>query len=320
MKKTVSARSLIFLFLSLSLSYSGYSQTFFPVKGSGPSIEKVINISDFKAIDVSGGFDVILVQGSTESLTLTAQENLFEYITTRVENGTLKIYTHHNIWSTRPMKARISFKDIKGLKVSGGGDIYGETPINVDALEVNVSGGGDIKSEINSEQLKCQITGGGDAEISGKISHFNVNISGGGDLKSKVSAGEISCRMVGGGDLHLMNDAQASKGDIEINGGGDLDMKMNTERLKCSVSGGGDALISGQASEFELNINGGGDVDAKNLATQTTSVNVGGGSDIHVQVSKELSGYISGGGDIYYSGNPDRISVDTRGGSKVHKE
>jgi len=299
MKEPVSLRSLIFLILSMSLSYSGYSQTFIPVKGSGPSIEKEINISDFNAIDVSGGFDVILVQGSTESLTLTAQDNLFEYITTRVENGTLKIYTHHNIWSTRPMKARISFKDIKGLKVSGGGDIYGETPINAEALEVSVSGGGDFKSEINSEQLKCHITGGGDAEISGKINYYNLSISGGGDLKSKVSAGEISFRMVGGGDL---------------------DMKMNAERLKCSVFGGGDALISGQASEFELNISGGGDVDAKNLATETTSVNVGGGSDIHVQVLKELSGYISGGGDIYYSGNPARISVDTRGGSKVHKE
>jgi hypothetical protein len=126
--------------------------------------------------------------------------------------------------------------------------------------------------------------------------------------------------MVGGGDIHLINDAQASKEDIEINGGGDLDMKMNAERLKCSVLGGGDALISGQASEFELNISGGGDVDAKNLATETTSVNVGGGSDIHVQVSKDLSGHISGGGDIYYSGNPARISVDTRGGSKLYKE
>lgn len=320
MKKPVSFRSLLLLILSMSLTGSGYSQNFIPVKGSGPSIEKVISVSGFNAIDVSGGFDVVLVQGSTESLTLTVQENLFEYITASVENGTLKIYTHHNIWSTRPMKARISFKDIKGLKVSGGGDIYGETPINAEALEVSVSGGGDLKSEINSNQLKCQITGGGDAEISGKINEYNLNISGGGDLKSKVSSGQISCRMVGGGDIHLTNDVKASKADIEINGGGDLEMKMNAERLKCSVSGGGDALISGQASEFELHINGGGDADAKNLSTETTLVNVGGGSDIHVQVSKELSGSISGGGDIYYSGNPDRISVDARGGSKVHKE
>lgn len=319
MKKSVSLRILFFLILSMILSSGSYSQII-PVKGSGPSIDKIINVSDFHAIDVSDGFDVILIQGSTESLTLTAQENLFEYITARVENGTLKIYSRHNIWSTKPLKARITFKDIKGLKVSGGGDIYSETPVNVGTLEVFVSGGGDFKSEINSEQLICNISGGGDAEITGKINDYKMHISGGGDLISKVSAASISCIIIGGGDLHLSNNAQASKGDIEISGGGDLEMKMIAEQLKCSVLGGGDALISGKATEFELHINGGGDLDAKNLSTETTSVDVGGGSDIHLNVSKELSGNISGGGDIYYSGNPARISIDARGGSEVHKE
>lgn len=320
MKKTVPFRNLILLIFSMMLSYNVSSQNIIPVKGYGPSVDKKINVSDFKGIDVSGGFDVILVQGNTEALTLTAQENLFEYITTRVENGILKIYTHHNIWSTRPMKARITFKDIKDLKVSGGGDAYSETPMNVETLEVSLSGGGDFKSEINTEQLRCRMSGGGDAEINGKINEYNINISGGGDLISKVSAGNITCRIVGGGDFRLVNDAPASKGDIEINGGGDLDIKMTAERLKCSVYGGGDAIISGQASEFEINLSGGGNLDARNLSTESTTVNVGGGSDIHVNVSKELSGRIAGGGDIYYSGNPDRIDIDARGGSKVHKE
>jgi hypothetical protein len=81
MKKTVLYRSLIFLITSIMIFSATYSQTIMPVKGTGPSIDKKFNVSDFKGIDVSGGFDVILVQGSNESLTLTAQENLFEYIT-----------------------------------------------------------------------------------------------------------------------------------------------------------------------------------------------------------------------------------------------
>ncbi len=320
MKKPVSYRSLIFL-ISLMMLFSGAcSQTLIPVKGTGPSIDKKLDISDFKGIDVSGGIDVILVQGSSESVTLTAQENLFEYITAKVDNGTLKIYTRNNLRPTQPIKARITFKEISNLKVSGGGDIHSETPLNVEALAVSISGGGDFSSVINSEELKCNISGGGDAKIEGKIKEYNVSISGGGDLESKISAGSISCRITGGGDLFLRNEAQASKAEIEINGGGDVDMKMSAEKLKCSVSGGGDALISGQASEFEINIDGGGDVDAKNLSTEMTSFNVGGGSDIRVNASKELSGSISGGGDVYYSGNPAKVSVDARGGSEVHKE
>jgi hypothetical protein len=297
-----------------------YSQTFVPVKGTGQSIDKKINVSDFKGIDVSGGFDVILVQGSSESLTLTAQENLFEYITANVDNGTLKIYTRNNIRPTEPMKARITLKNISNLKVSGGGDTYSETTLNVEALDVYISGGGDFSSVINSEVLKCNISGGGDTEIGGKTEDYYITVSGGGDLESKVSAGTISCRIAGGGDLYLRNEVQASEADIEINGGGDVDMKVSSEKLRCSVSGGGDALISGQASEFEININGGGDVDARNLSTQITLFNARGGSDIRVNASKELSGSISGGGNVYYSGNPVKVSIEARGGSEVHKE
>jgi hypothetical protein len=320
MKKQISCRSLIFSILSVMLFSGAYSQTFIPVRGTGPSIDKKITVSDFKGIDVSSGIDVILVQGNSESLILTAQENLFEYITSTVENGTLKIYARNNIRSTQPMKARITFRSINNLRVTGGGDVYSETPVEVDKIDVNISGGGDFSSEINSEELKFNISGGGDAEIDGKTKDYNISVSGGGDIKSRVSAAITVCRIIGGGDLYFRNEVPASEADIEINGGGDCDIKINAEKLKCSVVGGGDALISGQASVFDISIGGGGDADARNLSTEITTFNVRGGSDIHINASKELSGNISGGGDLYYTGNPAKVSVEAKGGSEVHKE
>ena len=311
---------MILMIFSLMLFSCSYSQSFIPVTGRGTSIDKKINVSDFKGIDVSSGFDVILEQGNSEALTLTLQENLFEYVTAKVENGTLRIYARNNIRPTQPMKARITFKGLSNLKVSGGGDVFSETPVNVEALDINISGGGDFISEINSDELKYNISGGGDTDISGKSGNFYVNVSGGGDLKSKVSAEHISCRIGGGGDLYIRNEVRASSAEIDINGGGDVDMKMNAEKLSCSVAGGGDALISGQATEFDLDINGGGDADAKNLSTENTSFRAGGGSDIHVCAAKGLTGYISGGGDVYYTGNPAKVSVDAKGGSEVHRE
>jgi hypothetical protein len=306
--------------VSMMFSSCTYSQSIFPVKGVGMPVNRDFNVSDFKGIDVSGGFDVTLVQGNTESLILSAQENLFEYITVRVDNGTLKIYTRNNLMATRQLKARITFKSIDNLKVSGGGDVISVTPVNARALDVNISGGGGFNSVINSEELKFHISGGGDAEIGGKIKDYNLDISGGGNVKSEVNANVISCRIAGGGDLYLRNEDKTSEADIDINGGGDMDVKINADKLKCSVTGGGDATLYGQASELEININGGGDADARNLSSGITSFYANGGSDIHVNVSKELTGHISGGGDVYYSGNPEKVSIDARGGSEVHKE
>jgi hypothetical protein len=320
MKITFTYCRLTVIILAIMLSSCTYSQLFDSVKGTGMSIDRNFNVSDFKDIDVSGGFDVTLVQGNTESLTLTAQKNLFDHIKVEVDNGTLKVYTRNNLMATQPMKARITFKSISDLKVSGGGDVNSETPVNIEALDIYVSGGGDFSSVINSEELKCHISGGGDAEIGGKTKNYNLEVSGGGDIKSEVNASFISCRIAGGGDLYLRNEDKTSEADIDINGGGNMDMKIDAEKLKCSVTGGGDADLYGKASEFEIIINGGGDVKAGNLSTDIASFNASGGSDIHVNVSKELTGHISGGGDVYYSGNPEKISIDARGGSEVHKE
>jgi hypothetical protein len=320
MKKPFALCRLSVLIFAIMLPSCTYSQFFDSVRGTGMSIDRSFNVSDFKGIDVSGGFDVTLVQGNTESLTLTAQKNLFEHIKVEVENGTLKVYTRNNLMATQPMKARITFKTIDNLKVSGGGDVNCETPIDVDALDIYISGGGDFNSVINSKELKCHISGGGDAQIGGKTKAYSIDVSGGGDIKSEVNASNISCRIAGGGDLFLRNEDKTSEADLDINGGGNMDVKIDAEKLRCSVTGGGDATISGQASEFEIIINGGGDVRAGSLITNATSFNASGGSDIHVNALKDLSGHISGGGDVFYSGNPEKISVDARGGSEVHKE
>jgi hypothetical protein len=95
---------------------------------------------------------------------------------------------------------------------------------------------------------------------------------------------------------------------------------MNAEKMKCSVSGGGNATLTGQAATMEININGGGDVNAGGFSAVTAVVRASGGSDIHVNVSKELTGYVTGGGDVYYSGNPEMVSLDAKGGSEIHKE
>lgn len=320
MKKSSISFSLVFPALLIMLSSCIYSQNHISVRGSGRVSDREFNVSGFNAIDVSGGFDVILVQGNVESVTLSAEENLFDYITVKVENGTLKIFTRNNIRTTRQMRARVYFKDLNDLKVSGGGDVTSETIINAETLDINISGGGDFRSGINSDELKFRITGGGDADIEGKTKDYYLDISGGGDLKSNVNAGVITCRVTGGGDLYLNDEAKTSKADIYINGGGDMDVKMDAEKIVCNISGGGDGLLRGKASDLEVTINGGGDLDASSFSTQITSFNANGGSDLRVNASQELSGKISGGGNIYYSGNPERLNIEARGGSKTLKE
>jgi hypothetical protein len=297
------------------------SPTFLPAAGSGTSVEKNFKVSGFHGIDVSGGFDVILTQGNLEDLNITADEDLFKYIKVEVTQGILRIYIERsNLVISGSRTARISFKSIDKLEVSGGGDIECKTPVNVPELEVSLSGGGDLESEINTDELTCSISGGGDADINGIIKKYKLALSGGGDLKSDVIAGFIECSISGGGDCTFRAKEKTEEVRISMSGGGDITVDVNVEKIQISVSGGGDATLTGQASELEMALSGGGNVNGSDFKTETTSFSVSGGSDIHIYASRELIGNITGGGDVYYSGNPVDVTIDAKGGSKVYKQ
>lgn len=321
MKRKIIDYSYALFFAAFALLTSCVSsQSFLPVKGSGMAVDKNITVSDFNGIDVSGGFDVVLVQGNSEGVVITAQENLFSYIKVEVVQGVLKIYTEANIMPTKPMKARVSFKSIEKLEVSGGGDVMAETPVNVPGLDLALSGGGDLTLTVNTAELNGKISGGGDARLDGGAGTFDMVMSGGGDLSSNLESGNIACTLSGGGDLNLKNPGKASAIALEVSGGGDVEASLEADRLKCAVSGGGNASFSGHVTDLEINVSGGGDINAAGLVARKASVQAGGGSDVHVNVSEELKGNITGGGDIYFAGNPAIVSIDTKGGSEIHKE
>lgn len=309
----------ILLFTASASSCTSW-QSPFPVQGSGQLTEKTFDVSGFHAIDVSGGFDVNLMQGSNEALTLTAEENLFEYIRVKVEGGVLRIYVDRNTWSRNGMKAKINFKTIDRLNVSGGGDVTSETGLDVPKLSIELSGGGDIKTILTTRELNCNISGGGDAEINGNVERYDMNLSGGGDVNSEISSGTISCSISGGGDLIIKNRERVRNADLSISGGGDIHLNTEADEVRCSVSGGGDATLSGKANVLDIGINGGGDIDAGDFAAEKVLFRANGGSDVRIHASVELTGNISGGGNVYYSGNPGVVNIDARGGSTVHKQ
>jgi hypothetical protein len=321
MKRVIYYTAMMTAMLLLAVSTSCISsQSAFPVKGSGDLKDKTYSVSDFKGVEVSGGFDVNLEQGNEEKVILSAQENLFEYINVRVEGGILKIYTDRNVIASRGLKAKIYLKSIESLNVSGGGDVVTENILDLPNIDINLSGGGDLKSTLKTNQMRCDISGGGDAEFSGEIKKFEAGMSGGGDLNSDIASNDISCSLSGGGNVTFKNKEKANEVNIDISGGGDVSFETEADHVRCSLSGGGDATLAGSAGTLEVSVSGGGDINANNFVTQRTSFKANGGSDVHVNATAQITGNISGGGDVYYAGNPPSVDIDAKGGSEVHKE
>src|SRR5580700_2159535 len=67
------------------------------VHGSGHIVSKTRTLSDFSRISISGGFKVVLKQDSSLVVKITADDNLFKYIKTKVEGDKLSIYSKKSI-------------------------------------------------------------------------------------------------------------------------------------------------------------------------------------------------------------------------------
>jgi hypothetical protein len=169
--------------------------SFVRTRGNGNVQTETRDLSGFKAVDVSGVFQVEIVAQKNFGVQVEADENLLQYIETEVRDGVLEISTSKRIKSSNGLKVRISAPDIEDLQVSGVAKISvvnlknslfrletsGASKVNLsgetDKLVIDVSGA----SNIDAENLRSRAANV-DASGASKVSVFATD-----SLRSEAS-------------------------------------------------------------------------------------------------------------------------------------
>ena len=205
---------------------------------------------NFHAIHIGDGIDLYLSQGNEEAVAVSASKAEYrDKITTVVENGVLKIrYGPKDNWNFswnggRHLKAYVSFKSLDDLDGSGGSDIYVNGTIKVPKLRLNVSGGSDFKGAVDINDLNIGLSGGSDVNITGRSGNLKIDASGGSDFKG----------------YDLISDIIYAEGS----GGSDMQVNVNKE-LTVHTSGGSDVYYKGNGVIRESKTSGGGSVSKRN--------------------------------------------------------
>jgi hypothetical protein len=230
-------KKIILAVFALSAVVAGYSQS----DGS----KQTRQVTGFNGVDVSGGIDLYLSSGSESVAVSASSSNVRDHIVTEVKNGILHIHLEDN-WNSgignSKMKAYVSISKLKYLEASGGGDIYLENQITTDDLRLNLSGGGDLKGKLNASRLDINQSGGSSVDLSGSVGTLNLESSGGGSLKG----------------FGLVTDFTT----INASGGSDSELTVNKD-LKVYASGGCDVKYKGTAKVSAIKTSGGGSVTHK---------------------------------------------------------
>ncbi|MBA7513921.1 hypothetical protein ES705_05939 [subsurface metagenome] len=233
------------------------------VTGSGNLETKQYNFSDFNRVDIGYAFEVEIDQSSSYSISITADDNLFEYIHVSKEGETLKIGLER-ITSLGPvtLKAEVTMPQLRGLDLSGMTRGTVSAFSSTENLDVEVSGASSLDLvDISAGDVKCEASGL--SKITGDItaSDADFDVSGASTIQLEGSAIDIVIDASGASRVKLaafpINNATvalsgASSGTVNLDG-----------RLDADLSGASKLEYIGKPTMGTINTSGGSTLSKK---------------------------------------------------------
>jgi hypothetical protein len=131
----------------------------------------------FSAVNVSGSFDVYIVQGNTESVKVEADDDVIDKIVTEVKGGVLSIYTKKTSgtswdWGNHKRVVRVMAKNITAVNLTGSGDVYFKEGLRTQSLAIKLNGSGYIRGEVQVKNLESALVGSGDITLTRPCGKF----------------------------------------------------------------------------------------------------------------------------------------------------
>lgn len=215
------------------------------VRGSGEITSENRDVEPFKEIRLEGAGQMVISQGETHSLEISAEDNIIEELTSEVVGDTLILGYRDQSWRrtvipTEVIRYELTVTDLVNITLNGAGEVTMEE-LETESFEVAINGAGriDINQLIDVENLGVEITGAGTISLAGEADNQTITIDGAGNYRA--------------GDLHT------NTTEIEINGLGNATV-WTDESLDIAINGAGNLTYYG-SPDVTQNITGAGDID-----------------------------------------------------------
>jgi len=200
------------------------------IQGSGHILTENRTVSDFHAVKLSAFGNLTITQGTKESLTVQADDNLMKLIRTEVVNGVLEISFDNNTWTTyyasgESIKFDLTVVNLDSISFTGAGKINMEN-LNVPDLSTSLTGAGSMAlSHLATDKLTVQLSGAGSLTADGTVTSQEINLSGVGSYQAA--------------------DLQSSNASVTLSGVGSATVWV-TNTLDVTVSGAGSVGYYGE--------------------------------------------------------------------------
>ena len=231
------------------------------VRGTGPLQQETRQVSGFEQIVLSIPARMVLTQGESESLEISAEENLLPYIETKVEDGILSIQAKPemtNLMPTQEIVINLAVIDLNALTINGSANLQSDS-LQADSLSLTINGAGKIEiGEIKAQNFKATINGAGEMSldtISAEATSLAINGTGQYRLAGESIRAQMS--ITGSGNIRA-KDLACEDVQVTISGAGQVNAWAENQ-LSVTITGSGTVVYQGEA-QVKKSITGAGSV------------------------------------------------------------
>lgn len=190
----------------------------------------------FNELKVYGRFDVVLVKGTQESVSVESEETPLENVLTEVEEGKLKVRMKTNYFKDTEVKVIITFKQLYAIEASAGAVIDAGT-VETTKFLCEANSGSEMNAEIIADTLITKVSQGAALTLSGNAKYHDAQVSTGGQLTAFLLNTVVAKARVNMGGYAKITVKE--KLDAAVNMGGNVSYKGVPKEVKQATNMGG---------------------------------------------------------------------------------
>jgi len=192
-----------------------------PVIGSGNLVTLDRSFSDFTVVEAGWGFEVTITKSEAYSVSITTDDNMFDYVQISKSGSTLNINLKPGTYNRVTLKANIKMPLLRALQLSGGSQCYVKSfnvpPYYSGVFTLDLSGGSFTEMEGSANKISIEASGGSRLDLSDFPVHdAYVEFSGGSRGTINID-GRLDADLSGGSQLYYIG--EPTLGDIDMSGG-----------------------------------------------------------------------------------------------------
>jgi len=233
------------------------------ITGSGNLETQEFDYSDFTRVEVGYALEVEVIQSSSFSISITADDNIFNYMDVSKSGETLKIRLKPGYsYTSYTAIAEITMPELYRLDLSGAthGSVQGFSSSHDFVLELSGASSLDMV-EMAAGDIKFEVSGA--SHLTGSITADDAefDISGASSVTLSGSANDLDANVSGASHLEI-EDFPVHNADVNLSGASSGTINMDGT-LDANLSGASHLYYIGEPTLGSLDISGSSTIGEK---------------------------------------------------------